>query len=222
MTMTSKLIRAGLALAALVAVPLSAQAADLPAPSYKAPAYVGPAAATWSGFYVGVNVGYGFGTSNWDVPAVATDPKGVLAGGTIGYNLQTGSWVWGLEGDFDWSNMKGTAGCAGPDCETRLSWLGTARGRIGYGGWSSMMPYITGGAAYGNVKATRFGDSSATRLGWTVGAGLEYALWSNWSVKLEYLYADLGSFDCGLTCGAPVDNVTFKSHIVRTGLNYRF
>src|SRR6476469_7610286 len=172
MTMTSKLIRAGLALAAIIAVPLSAQAADLPAPSYKAPAYVGPAVATWSGFYVGVNVGYGFGTSNWDSPAVATDPKGWLAGGTIGYNMQTGSWVWGLEGDLDWSNIKGTATCAGPDCETRLNWFGTARGRIGYSGWSSMMPYITGGAAFGNVKATRFGDASATRLGWTIGAGL--------------------------------------------------
>jgi outer membrane immunogenic protein len=220
--MTTKLIRAGLAFAALLALPMAAQAADLPAPSYKAPAYVAPSYPTWSGFYVGINGGYGFGNSDWDVPAVNTGPKGFLVGGTVGYNLQTGAWVWGIEGDFDYSAMKGTEPCAGPDCETRLSWLATARGRIGYGGWGSLLPYITGGAAFGNVKATRFGDASETRIGWTVGGGLEYALFSNWSVKAEYLYVDLGKFDCGPTCGAPVDNVSFTSHVVRAGVNYRF
>jgi outer membrane immunogenic protein len=220
--MTSKLIRAGLAFAAVLALPVAAQAADLPAPTYKAPAYVAPALPTWSGFYVGINGGYGFGTSDWDVPAVNTDPKGFVVGGTIGYNLQTGAWVWGLEGDIDYSDIKGTTACAGPDCETRLSWLGTARGRIGYAGWGGFMPYITGGAAFGSVKATRFGDASETRIGWTVGGGLEYGLFSNWSVKAEYLYVDLGSFDCGATCGAATDNVTFHSHVVRAGLNYRF
>ena len=92
------------------------------------------------------------------------------------------------------------------------------------GNWNNWMPYITGGAAFGDIKAENPAgtDASKTKIGWTAGLGLEYALRSNWSVKLEYLYADLGSFDCGLTCGAPTDNVTFKTNIVRAGVNYRF
>ena len=86
-----------------------------------------------------------------------------------------------------------------------------------------LMPYITGGAAFGDVKASSpFGDASKTMIGWTAGAGLEYAMWSNWSVKAEYLYVDLGSFDCGITCGATTDDVTFKANVVRAGINYRF
>lgn len=207
--MKSRLIQLGLAIATLFAAPIAASAADLgPAPSYKAPAYVAPSYATWSGFYVGINGGYGFGTTN-----VSIDPKGFLAGGTIGYNLQTGVWVWGLEGDFDYSAMKDDD--AGT--EVKVPWFGTARGRIGYAGWGNLMPYITGGAAFANVKVDAgAGSDSKTRIGWTLGAGLEYAMWSNWSVKLEYLYADLGKASFGGT------DVEFKTSIVRAGLNYRF
>jgi outer membrane immunogenic protein len=214
--MKSRLIHLGLAIAALLAVPVAATAADLgPAPSYKAPAYVAPSYATWSGFYLGVNAGYGFGKSAWDT-GENPDPKGFIAGGTIGYNLQTGVWVWGIEGDFDYSAMKGTDAGA----ETKVPWFATARGRIGYAGWGNLMPYITGGAAFANVKADAgaAGSESKTRVGWTAGLGLEYALFSSWSVKLEYLYADLGSFTCTV-CGG---DVSFKTNIVRAGLNYRF
>jgi len=90
------------------------------------------------------------------------------------------------------------------------------------------LPYITGGGAYGNVKATAIdiptgsvlGTASKNQLGWTVGAGLEYAFLGNWTAKIEYLYVDLGSFDAGL---APLAaNVSFKENIVRAGLNYKF
>lgn len=222
--MMTKLIRTGAAVAAFTFAAFAAQAADLPR-SYKAPAYVAPAYASWNGFYVGINAGYGFGKSTWDVPAVDTSPKGALAGVTVGYNFQTGLWVWGVEGDFDWSGMKGSSDCAvGVTCETKNSWLGTARARLGYAGWNNFLPYITGGAAFGNVKASNSltGEASKTMIGWTAGVGLEYALWSNWSIKGEYLYADLGKFDCGISCGAASDNVTFKANIVRAGLNYRF
>ena len=214
--MKSRLIHLGLALAATIAAPFAAQAADLgPSPSYKAPAYVAPSYATWSGFYVGVNAGYGFGTSDWAALATDPKPKGFLAGGTIGYNLQTGVWVWGIEGDFDYSAMKDDVG----GNETKVPWFGTARGRIGYAGWGNLMPYITGGAAFANVKASSAaGSESKTRVGWTAGVGLEYALFSSWSVKVEYLYADLGSFNCTV-CGGDVE---FKTNIVRAGLNYRF
>jgi outer membrane immunogenic protein len=222
--MLTKLSRTGLAAAAILVAANAANAADLPRGPYKAPAYVAPAYANWTGFYAGINAGYGFGKSNWDVPAVSPKPKGFVGGVTLGYNLQTGLWLWGLEGDIDYSGMKGTADCPGGTCETKNSWLGTARGRFGYAGWNNFLPYITGGAAFGDIKATAPNGASATKtkVGWTVGAGLEYAMWSNWSVKAEYLYVDLGKFDCGLTCGAASDNVSFKANIVRAGLNYRF
>jgi outer membrane immunogenic protein len=207
--MKSRLIHIGLAIAALLAVPVAAQAADLgPAPAYKAPAYVAPSYANWSGFYVGLNAGYGFGTTNVDL-----DPSGFIAGGTLGYNLQTGLWVWGIEGDFDYSAMKDDALGA----EAKIPWFATARGRIGYAGWGSLMPYITGGAAFASIKVDDgVTTDSKTRVGWTVGAGLEYAMWSSWSVKLEYLYADLGKASFN-----GVD-VNYHTNIVRAGLNYRF
>jgi outer membrane immunogenic protein len=220
--MMTKLIRSGVSLAALMLAAGAASAADLPR-SYKAPSYVAPAYANWTGFYVGLNAGYGFGSSDWDVPAVSPSPKGFLGGVTVGYNFQTGMWVWGVEGDINYSTMKGSVDCAGTTCETENSWLGTARARLGYAGWNNLLPYITGGAAFGDIKATRGAvEASKTKVGWTAGAGLEYAMWSSWSVKLEYLYVDLGSFDCGITCGAAVDNVSFNAHVVRAGLNYRF
>lgn len=220
--MMNKLIRTGLGLVALTIAASAAQAADLPR-SYKAPAYTAPAYANWTGFYVGLNAGYGFGKSDWDVPAVSPNPNGFVGGLTLGYNFQTGMWVWGVEGDIDYSAMKGSVDCTGGSCETKNSWLGTARGRLGYAGWNNFLPYLTGGAAFGDIKATSpAGDVSKTKVGWTAGAGLEYAMWSSWSVKLEYLYVDLGTMDCGVTCGAATDNVSFKANVVRAGLNYRF
>src|SRR5471030_843937 len=123
-----------------VAVATPSFAADLPRPAYKAPfknpIYVAPF--SWTGFYIGINGGYGFGKSSW--PNAGTglttgdfDVEGGLVGGTVGYNLQTGAWVWGVEGDIDASWIKGSTPavfCVG--CETRNDWLATGRGRIGY------------------------------------------------------------------------------------------
>jgi outer membrane immunogenic protein len=220
--MKSKLIQSGIALAALIAAPFAAQAADLsPSPAYKAPSYVAPVF-SWSGFYAGVNAGYGWGTSKW-TPGPTLSPKGFLGGLTLGYNVQTGIWVWGLEGDYDYSAIKGSHACAGGTCKLEDKWFGTARGRIGYAGWNNVMPYLTGGAAFANTKVTSpAGNKTEWEIGWTFGGGVEYALWSNWSVKAEYLYADLGKMNCGVSCGAPTTHVTDKLNIVRTGLNYRF
>src|SRR6185437_16930213 len=85
-------------------------------------------------------------------------------GGTIGYNFPTGTWVWGLEGDFDLASMKGSATCGVATCETKDSWIATARARLGYAGWNNWLPYITGGAAMGNLKASNSAiDSAASR-----------------------------------------------------------
>jgi outer membrane immunogenic protein len=219
--MKRKSILTGLAAAVLLSASLGARAADLP---YKAPAYMGPVYANWSGFYVGINGGYGFGSSGWDVPALSFAPAGALVGATVGYNMQSGMWVFGLEGDIDWSDMRGSVDCAGGSCATENDWFGTARLRLGLAGGSNWLPYLTGGAAFGNVKASNaaLGAVSKTEIGWVAGFGIEYAFLANWSAKLEYLYADLGSLDGGATWGLGSDDVSFKTSIVRAGINYRF
>ena len=222
MTM-SKQIGTGIAIAALLLGTLAARAADLPSPSYKAPVYV--CGFSWSGFYVGINAGYGFATADWSgPPLVSIKPKGFLAGATLGYNMQTGNIVWGVEADLDLSTIKGSDStiCGTPGCETKLTWLGTGRGRIGYA-FDRWLPYVTGGVAYGSLKNSGYdGSETKSKLGWTLGAGVEYALMSSWSVKAEYLYVDLGTVTC-TTCftGAPQD-IKFKANIARLGVNYRF
>lgn len=226
--MNFKLFGGGLAALALLAGSLSAQAADIPRPVYKGPIRPVIAYYNWTGFYIGLNGGYGWGTSNWSgVPTATNKPAGYLVGGTLGYNYQVGSIVWGVEGDFDWADVNKSVACApGINCGTKNSWLATFRGRIGYA-FDRWLPYFTGGGAYGNVKATvdvpafgLTGSSSSDQFGWTFGGGLEYAFLGNWSAKIEYLYVDLGSFNTG---PAPfVNNVSLKENIVRGGINYKF
>lgn len=215
--------------AGLMAVSMASPsvAADLPRPTYKAPMYVAPYF-SWTGFYVGINGGYGWGKSNWSNALVSTgdfNVKGGLIGGTIGYNLQTGAWVWGLEADMDASFIKGstTVACGAAGCETRNRYLATGRGRIGYA-WDRFLPYITGGLAFGDIKMTTGAGTSETKskLGYTLGGGVEYAFLGAWSAKIEYLYVDLGKATCGATtCGLDTD-VKFNSHIAKIGVNYRF
>jgi outer membrane immunogenic protein len=229
-----RLILAGIAgLAALMTV-TSANAADIArrqAMPTKAPAYFAPY--NWTGFYVGINGGGGFGDSEWSNAFGSTgsfDVSGGLVGGTIGYNWQMNQFVFGFEGDMDWSGIKGSTSsgiCAGLSCETRNRWLGTARARIGYA-FDRFMPYVTGGLAVGDVKSSisGFGDSSDTQVGWTVGGGLEASIAGPWTAKIEYLFVDLGNMDCdsatcGVILGAPTD-VDFHTNIVRAGVNYRF
>jgi len=200
----------------------SASAADIPRRAAPAPVAPAPVAAlyNWTGFYAGINGGYGWGTSEFSAPFAtgAFDTSGGLVGGTLGYNYQVGQAVFGVEADIDASWIKGDATCAGLTCETSNSWLGTARGRLGYAA-GRFMPYVTGGAAFGDIKTSIAGVGSAreTKLGWTAGGGIEAAINGPWTAKIEYLYVDLGH---GATiAGSDAD---FKSHIVRAGINYRF
>jgi outer membrane immunogenic protein len=215
-----------LALIGLMALASSAAAADLPrpAPYYpKAPVYV---PYSWTGFYVGLNGGGAFGSSTWDSTG-SRNISGGLVGGTVGYNYQWGQVVWGVEGDIDWASISGsnTQGFCKFGCKTSDSWLSTVRGRVGYAA-DRFMPFVTGGAAFGNIQASQPGapGASATNAGWTLGGGIEGAFTQNWTAKVEYLYVDLGKFNCGLSCGNgfTTDNVSFHTNILRAGVNYKF
>ena len=133
----------------------SAFAADIPprvAP-YRTPAYVAPVF-NWTGFYLGINGGYGWGKSDWGGFGDAA-PNGGLFGVTAGYNWQApgSAWVVGLEGDVDWTNLRGSfTNAACPlGCETRNNWLATLRGRVGYS-FDRWLPYLTGGLAVGEPQ----------------------------------------------------------------------
>jgi outer membrane immunogenic protein len=220
-----KTIAAGCLAVAAVLTAQSAFAADLSV-LYKAPPPAATPAYDWSGFYLGINGGGGWGHSTWDANATGIRTSGGMVGGTAGYNWQLGSAVLGLEGDIDWANLKGTS--TSPlcplGCSTSDSWLGTVRGRAGYA-FGGVLPYVTGGLAVGDIRAATpgFAGASNTNAGWTVGGGVEFALPGNWSAKAEYLHVDLGRFNCGTNCGiAATDNVSMHDDIFRAGINYRF
>jgi iron complex outermembrane recepter protein len=199
-------------------------------------------ATNWTGIYLGVNGGYTFGGSKWSDSVTGSSSgsfgtSGFVLGGTVGANYQIGSLVFGVEGDGDWADASGfgtftaTSLCAG-GCLTNNTWLSTVRGRAGYA-FDRFLVYGTAGAAFGNVKANFSNDpvSSATKTGWTVGAGVEVGFARNWSAKAEYLFVDLGNGSCTTDCaiadanGSPlIPNIAvkFNESIVRGGINYRF
>jgi outer membrane immunogenic protein len=212
--------------AAVVSATPIASAADIPtkAPPY-APAYSPVPYFNWSAFYLGANGGGAWGTSRHSDTLLGNatgdfDISGGLIGGTAGLNYQIGPWVWGLEGDLDWSRIRGNSRIGGLNYDSYLQWLGTARGRVGFA-FDRFLPYVTGGLAVGDLKASIIPPTvttgTDTRAGWTVGAGVEYGITPNLTAKAEYLYVDLGS---GTRIAG--DTIDLKSHVVRGGLNWRF
>jgi outer membrane immunogenic protein len=202
-------------------------AADMPGGRYQEP--IGAPLFSWSGVYAGINGGYGWAQSDWsgDFASGSADSGGGLVGGTIGFNIQTGPFVFGLEGDGagSWirsSTSTGIGFCSIPGCQIQTSWFATARGRIGYA-FDRALPYITGGGAFGDVQTLTNGlTATSDRAGWTAGLGVEYAILGPWSAKAEYLYANLGNATCGpAVCGAST-TASYKVNIIRFGVNYRF
>ena len=213
-----------------------AAAADFPLPS--PPNYdVNAPYAHWGGVYVGLNGGYGLGSSQWTQGLISTNiftTDGFLLGGTVGFNYPVSAVLFGVEGDLDWSTLNGSAAnCAvngagaAAACETKNNVLGTVRARMGYA-FDRTLIYLTGGAAIGDVQTglnppATFG--STTKVGWAAGAGLEYAFSDAWSAKAEYLFVDLGSASCtsAANCGsAAAASVALTENLVRGGFNYRF
>jgi outer membrane immunogenic protein len=195
----------------------------------------------WTGPYVGINAGGTLGVSNqtqmfapWSSTG-AFDLRGGLLGGTAGYNVQLGNAVFGLEGDIDWVSSRGSCRAGAIVCSTASDYLATGRARLGFTFQSNLVGYLTGGVAFGDVNQSfspPLAGNTGTignRVGWTAGAGVQYAFWtpwsSNWSVKIEYLYVDLGTFSCPVACsGIPgqITNIRLWENVFRTGINYRF
>jgi len=229
-----RIVTAGLGLMALAGSIEMASAADLarryePVP---APMVVPAPIFTWTGFYVGANLGYGWsdikGTLS-RVGRVTGSGDGIVGGGQIGYNWQAGSFVFGLETDIQGSSgsgdVRGRQGGNVLNATGETPWFGTVRGRVGYA-VNQWLFYVTGGGAYGEnrLKGTLNGVSfsrSKDFFTWTVGGGIEAALSQNWSVKAEYLY--IGTPDSiAVPPGTRATGGDINSNVVRVGVNYRF
>ena len=180
----------------------------------------------WTSFYFGAHAGYGWGS--WDGGMVYTDAshgdgfdatgkvidgEGVVAGGQIGFNVQTGNFVWGVEGDLSWSGIAGSKrllpypngypgnGSPAWDFDNQINWLATVRARLGITS-GSLLIYGTGGFAFADVEShlkvvgdgyNAWGQRSDAAIGWTAGGGLEWIIARSWTLKAEYLYVNLGS-----------------------------
>lgn len=227
----------------------NAFAADLPPrpaplPPPQAPAAFVPPVYDWTGIYLGINGGWGWGNGKWTVAPNAAFPVGVsstlndnggFVGGTLGANFQTGAFVFGVEGDWDYSGINTQSSAvicnATGTCQTGNNWLATVRGRAGVA-FDRVLFYGTAGGAFANVQTTYNGvTASHDQAGWTAGIGAEAAaLTGNWTAKLEYLYVNIGSgtTSCStVTCvaanGAPIPvSVSLTENLLRFGVNYKF
>jgi outer membrane immunogenic protein len=262
------------ALATVIGTPaLAADMALKAAPPPAAPAW------SWTGFYLGGNAGYSWGTwnstntagnTNFPTSTGFTDTaspnvKGWLGGLQAGYNWQTGKWVLGLEGDIQITGQRASdpgssstvlainpclpfASCAGTQTTTttvtnnwKMPWFSTLRGRVGVTPEPTLLLYVTGGLAIAGTQyansisstvaatvpvptSTTTGSSlsqTTTSTGFAVGAGVEKAITTNWTVKAEYLYLGLGTHT--FLTGTGFDTrVRLLDNIARVGINYKF
>lgn len=208
--------------AALVALTAGAMAADLPSRAAPAPMMAAVPVFTWTGFYAGVNAGYGWNTNDANTyfdPAFGYDSGkntdgGFVGGAQVGYNYQMGMFVLGLEADLQYADRgrdNGYYGLGYYDRNSSADWFGTARARAGVA-FDRALVYATGGFAYG--------DSNG---GWTAGGGFEYAFSNNLSAKLEGLYINLeGRNRYDGYVGSYGVNSNDEFAVIRAGLNYRF
>jgi outer membrane immunogenic protein len=222
----------------------SAVAADLP---YRGPppVYLPPVPIfTWSGLYMGLQVGYAWARDDTDFttldPAAPffsadTRPQGVIGGGHVGYNLQIAQWVVGLEGTVDGTSLNKTVVLTGIpvlSVGSRETVQGSIRARLGVA-FDRVLLYGTGGAAFAGItNAYSIGfpfflseTISKTRAGWTAGGGIEYAVTNNWSIRAEYRYSDFGrytDFPFVSLASAPQARHHVTENQVQAGISYKF
>jgi outer membrane immunogenic protein len=215
--------------------PRGATYAPVPVPYYN-----------WTGFYVGGNLGASWSQGNFsDTVGNTFTPNGnasFLGGGQVGFNYQFwGGAVAGVEADFDWaSNQNNTSNAAaGVTVTTNDRWLTTLTGRLGYA-WDRLLVYGKGGGAWvggSNPTITNVATGASispsttnNNFGWTLGVGVEWAFWGNWSTRLEYDYVGLNnqSFTipapgfAGLIAGDQFTGNNRNIQMVNLGINYKF
>jgi outer membrane immunogenic protein len=229
--MFRKIISSSVLLAALSGTAL---AADLPSRA-PPPVYVPPPPIfTWTGFYVGLEAGDQFGRSSTGIVTGAGAqpsyfPNGFVGGGFAGYNYQISQFVVGVEGNVDGSTYRGSGvdTVTGAVRSTREDVDGSIRGRVGYA-WNRILIFGTGGAAIASIRnTTTLGGAidqfDTTRVGWTAGGGLEYAIDNNWAIRGEYLYSDYGHItEFEATTTGDTINKHETDNKVMLGVSYKF
>lgn len=243
-----------LGIAGVIALAAPASAADLaarPVPYAKAPVMI-PAVYDWSGFYVGLNGGWGSSRNCWtntSVLGLAVPPaaegchnaSGGTVGGQIGYRFQSGAFVFGLEGQGNWADFNGSNPsllAPGLTNRTRVDAFGLLTGQIGYA-WNNALLYVKGGGA---ITANRWDSvltgtgvvidrvpSDTTRWGGTVGVGVEFGFAPNWSAGVEYNHLFMGTQNYRFTSVNPIagintraDDVKQDVDLVTVRVNYRW
>jgi outer membrane immunogenic protein len=214
-------------------------------PVYKAPPAPAPMF-SWTGFYIGGHVGYGWGRNEFTDTSNAlfggagatynNDTDGFLGGLQAGFDYQFApNWLLGIEGQVSWANIDGSTAYASPIPATfsnDVNWISSVTGRLGFTPGSNWLLYGKGGVAWADIDhtvSTGFATvtNGQTRTGWTAGAGVEYAFAPGWSAKVEYQYYDFGKDTYnfapvgGGAAFGPFD-VDTNIHTVKAGLNWRF
>lgn len=239
----------GLALASAFSLSVSAQAADLGrAERYEGGYKDGPVSAgKWDGFYLGAHIGGAWSTvdvtdlDGYNTAAGTTftmENSGVFGGSTLGYNVQRGAWLFGLEGDLGVMNLSGTQvqpGSPGDDTKASADGgvYGDITGRLGFAADRALF-YAKGGVAFVNAGAHEYDDcntgnclrhldqSNKTDVytGWTVGGGLEYLIAPNWSLKVEYQHFDFGTEQVAFNNNGDRWDNNLTVDTVKAGVNY--
>jgi outer membrane immunogenic protein len=204
-----------------------------------------PVAYNWTGCYVGGNIGGLWANKDWTnetpggsfgLPIGSHDPSGFLGGAQIGCNYQVSTFVFGIQGDYDWTDAHASNSdllSTGDTDQTRIKGLASVTGRVGYA-WDRFLAYAKGGVAWVrddyDVHATATGALSATadetRTGWTAGVGGEYAFAPSWSAFVEYNYYDFGTNSNTFITPAGgvfgIADIRQRINVVKGGINYKF
>ena len=197
---------------------------------------------TWTGCYIGVNIGGGWARERYtdplaavpaDAPLGSHTASGVVGGGQVGCDYQFGNFVIGAQGMFDASDMKGNHVLLGEGdlFDTRIPWFATATGRLGYAFQPSFLLYVKGGGAWKRQEETITdlgvveGLATVNRSGWVVGGGFEWQFFPGWSFFAEYNFMDFGTKRIAFAVPGdlpfPLD-VREDISVVMAGVNYRF
>lgn len=234
----NKVLIAGMAIgAALMAVP--ANAADLPVkaapPPVMAPIY------DWTGFYIGLNGGGGWSHVRWNFSngnTASHDGDGGVFGAHMGYNWQSGQFVFGAEGDIDWANIRGNTLCPSVTftCGHKAEWLASLRARAGVSFWNNAaLLYATAGVGWSHFRYDEYltatglsplgqPHASNDRTAWVAGLGMEYLFAPAWSMRAEWLYYGFSShtFSPAELDGVVSTSVRPHINVVRVGISYKF